>query len=171
MLPVKSLLCLTATVAASSMEQVIQSVSNINSNVEKLTEKVNAWDGGLISAAPQLLTLGLISKALDSGVYHTGHLHTLLTSKESTTLLDHVNATLYVSNPIAVDAVLKKMDKYEKIGTTGTIAASLKKLLDGHGKFSANIVIRLPEEFLQRGVELSEHITLALRKGILAFGG
>lgn len=158
-----------ATVSAATVDDVLRDINGIYTNAGNLNDQAKNWDGHLITAAPQLASLALTQTALDSGVKHTDELPALLTTPEAKRILDLVNVTLYVGNPITVDTVISRKPDYVRIGQRATILEGLKKLRTGHGHFAGNVLNRLPEECTQRGLTLTYHISEALRKGILAF--
>ncbi|CEJ80481.1 hypothetical protein VHEMI00660 [[Torrubiella] hemipterigena] len=162
-------LFIVVTASAATVDDVLRDINGIYNNAGDLNDEVKNWDGQLLTAAPQLVSLSLTQQALDSGVKHTDELPALLTTAEAKRILDLVNVTLYVGNPITVDTVISRKSDYAKIGQESIILEGLKKLRTGHGHFAGNVLNRLPEECTETGLKLTYHISEALRKGILAF--
>lgn len=161
--------------AAATIEQVNRDVSNIDSNVRKLIRFAESYAGGLISGIPQLATLAGLSAALTGGVVDSAKLPRPIPLDDFVGLVRHVNRTLAVDNPRAVDALIRKKREFERAGIAPFIAPGFKLLLAGHEAFSQHVLVRTPPdappEVKAQGDGDVELISDALRKGIRAFQG
>lgn len=92
--------------SATTVDDVGCDINGIYKNAGDLNDEVKNWDSHLLTAAPQLVSLSLTQKALDSSVKHIDELPALLTTALAKRILDLVNVTLYVGNPITVDTVI-----------------------------------------------------------------
>lgn len=164
-----AMLPIAAIVQAATVAQVLQDITNIDTGVRRLIRQTSAYDGGIIEVAPQLATLGAIYAALATGVAHSGSLPKSLTAIEADLIIKHVNNTLTIDNPIAVDTTISKKPQYEDAHVAWALGPSFEALLAGHSQFTINILNRIPEEKVYEGAPVVEKITIALRKGIAAF--
>ncbi|KAH9221036.1 hydrophobic surface binding protein A-domain-containing protein [Leptodontidium sp. 2 PMI_412] len=166
MVSFKSLLLLGATALAATVPQVITDITNLDNNVKSLISSTSAYNGGFISASPQLFALIPVYTSLLKGVTDTGLLPSSLTVSEAYEIINHVNATLAIDNPIAVDTLIGKRELYAKAGLSDAIVAALGLLKLGHEAFTKNVVERVPESTLADGTAVALVISNALQKGI-----
>lgn len=159
--------------ALATIEQVNQDVDNIDTNVKHLTGLTRAYEGGILGATPQLAALSAVYLALAGGVVHSGLLPGTISAADAVGLVDHVNRTLAVDNPIAVDTLIAKRKQFQDAHVDGFIAPALELLLVGHESFSNNVLTRIPDdvspELVAGGKAAVEVISDALRKGIKTF--
>ncbi len=157
----------------STISQVLQDVSNIDSHVLTLTQQIRSYQGGLPGILPQVDSLSSVYDALQDGVRDSGNLPNPISLLDAFNLVEQVNSTLAIDNPAAIDALIEKKQLYVNTGVSGTLAPILQQLLDGHEQFSKNILDRLapdtPPEAVDLGKQVIEVISVALQKGIDAF--
>ncbi|KAK2591170.1 hypothetical protein QQS21_011146 [Conoideocrella luteorostrata] len=175
---IKSLVIFAAAVQASdscpsgetTMAQVMQDVANIDTNVKILTGHVADYKGDLGGIGLQLKSFSAVQSALNDGVRDSGLLPARITLQDAFNLVEQVNSTLAIDNPIAIDTLIGKKEVYDRAGVSGAIAPALELLLDGHNKFSDNVLKRVPEntpkEVVELGKQVVDGISQALRKGI-----
>ena len=163
------LLFSTCALAATTVSQVLIDITNLDNNVKKLTTTTSAYTGGLIPATPQLFALIPVYTTLLKGVTDTRLLPSSLSVSEAYQIINHVNSTLAIDNPIAVDTLISKRELYAKSGLSDGIVAALGLLKLGHEAFTKNIVERVPESTLADGTSVALVISNALQKGINYF--
>lgn len=153
----------------STIAQVLQDVTNIDTNVKVLIDLVRKYQGGIIAAAPQLVSVTGVKAALAGGVYNSGELPDEISEADANALIAHVNATLAIDNPIALELIISKKKLYQDSALDIVLLPSLKELLKGHEAFSLNVASRVPESTLLRGLEVINVITRSLRKAVKTF--
>lgn len=177
---IKKLIVFVASVAAANhctspvtMAQVMQDVTNIDNNVKILTSRIRDYQGGIEGVSAQLESLSAVQKALNSGVTDSGLLPATISLMDAFNLVEQVNDTLAIDNPIAVDALISKKEQYKDAGIATVIPSILQQLLAGHDKFSSNILERVPPgtspEVIELGKQVIQGISDALGRGIDAF--
>lgn len=162
-------LFLASLAAASQVDVVIDDVTSLDEDVKDLTAGVEAYNGGLLAQSPLLLGLTKVHIATRTGYYDSKSLPNPLSEEDANRLIDHVNGTLAVDNPIAVKTLIGKKDLFEAAGTTVFIKGGLEILLDDHLAFSDEVLKRAPEGTGSVGREVVDVITRALENGIEEF--
>jgi hypothetical protein len=92
-----------------------------------------------------------------------------LTEEDGIRLIDHVNRTLAIDNPIAVEVLESKKQLFDAAGTSPIIKGGLKLLLSDHLAFSNEVLERAPPSLLADGNAVVDVITNALQHGIETF--
>jgi hypothetical protein len=165
-----STLLLSATVVSTSqVDVVIDDITALDKDVQSLTAKVRAYNGGLIAQTPQLFGLTQVHLATRKGYYDSTSLPSPLSENDAARLIEHVNQTLSVDNPIAVQVLISKKELFDAAGTSPVIKEGLKVLLDDHLAFSNEVLERAPADQLAEGNEVVDVITNALQHGIATF--
>ena len=158
-----------AVVSASQVDVVINDITALDKDVQSLTANVRAYNGGLIPQIPQLFGLTQVHLATRKGYYDSKTLPSPLSETDATRLIQHVNETLSVDNPIAVEVLISKKEFFDKAGTSLVIKEGLKILLKDHLDFSYEVLERAPADQLAEGNEVVDVITNALQHGIATF--
>ncbi|KAL2068003.1 hypothetical protein VTL71DRAFT_16101 [Oculimacula yallundae] len=166
MVSLKTLFLLGSTALAATVPQVITDITNLDNNVKNLIKTVSSYNGGVISASPQIFALIPVYTSLLKGVTDTSLLPSSLSVTEAYEIINHVNATLAIDNPIAVQTLISKRALYEKAGLSDAIVAALGLLKLGHEAFTKNVVERAPDSTLEDGIKVTLIISNALQKGI-----
>ena len=165
-----SALLLSATVVSTSqVDVVIDDITALDKDVQSLTAKVRAYNGGLIAQTPQLFGLTQVHLATRKGYHDSTSLPSPLSENDAARLIEHVNQTLSVDNPIAVQVLISKKELFDAAGTSPVIKEGLKVLLDDHLAFSNEVLERAPADQLAEGNEVVDVITNALQHGIATF--
>lgn len=168
----KQILLITATAAlasAATVSQVVQDIQVLDGNVKALTASVSTYTGGFVAALPQLIAIIPVYTSLLQGVTDSGTLPTSLTAAEAYEIINVVNATLAVDNPIAVDTLVGKKSLYEAAGLDDFLVAGLGLLLLGHESFTNNVLQRIPANTSADGIAVTDVISEALTYGIHVF--
>ena len=158
-----------AVVSGSQVDVVIDDITALDSDVQSLTTNVRAYNGGLLPQAPQLFGLIEVHLATRKGYYDATSLPSALSENDAARLIQHVNETLSVDNPIAVEVLISKKSYFDAAGTSAVIKEGLRILLDDHLDFSNEVLERVPADQLAEGNEVVGVITMALQHGIAAF--
>lgn len=170
---VASLSAANSCITESTMAQVMQDVTNIDNSVKILTSQIRDYQGGIEGVSAQLKSLSAVQKALDSGVSDSGLLPATISLTDAFNLVEQVNDTLAIDNPIAVDALISKRKQYKDAGVAPVIPSILQQLLAGHDAFSNHILERIPPgtspEVIDLGKQVIQVISDALQRGIDAF--
>lgn len=166
---ISTFLLYTSTVLCSQVDVVIDDITALDEDVQSLTAKVRAYNGGLLAQTPQLLGLTQVHLATRRGYYDSKLLPNPLSESDATRLIDHVGATLSIDNPIAVEVLKSKKELFDAAGTSPAIAIGLKVLLDDHLAFSDEVLKRAPEDQVEAANEVVDVITVALQDGIATF--
>jgi hypothetical protein len=169
MVSAKSLAFFAVTVSATTVPEVIDDVTVLDNNVKALTTQVNLYTGGIIGAIPQLTALTAVYASLFKGVIDTGLLPDTVSESDAFAMIDHVNKTLAVDNPIAVKTLESKKDLYTTAGLDDLMVGALGLLKVGHESFTANVLKRTPEDLVQPAKEVALVISNALQDGIDEF--
>lgn len=169
MVSLKYLVSFAVTALATTVPEVIDDVTVLDSNVKALTAQVNLYTGGLVGATPQLTALTAVYTSLFKGVIDTGLLPDPISESDAFALIDYVNKTLAVDNPIAVKALESKKDLYTAAGLDELLVGVLGLLKVGHESFTANVLKRTPEDAVQPAKEVALVISNALQDGIDEF--
>jgi len=156
----------TCALAATTVSQVRTDITNLDNTVNKLATTTSAYTGGLIPATPQLFALVPVYTTLLKGVTDTGLLPSSLSVSEAYQIINHVNSTLAIDNPIAVDTLISTRELYAKAGLSDEIVAALGLLKLGHEAFTKNVVERVPDSTLANGTSVALVISNALQRGI-----
>lgn len=170
MVSIKSLLlCATSALAVTTVSQIKDDITTLDNNVQALTAQTALYTGGLIAAAPLLVSLTTVYLSLLQGVTDSALLPSSISESDAQSLISHVNSTLAVDNPIAVKTLEGKAELFKDQNLQDAIAASLGLLLAGHEAFTNNVLQRLPEGQSENGQDVTEIITVALTEGIHYF--
>lgn len=178
MVSFKNLIFLTTAVTAASLPlqkrlttitTVEKDVTAIDTGVKALIAATSAYTGGLAGSAPMLADLGAVYTALYKGVIDSGLLPPSISSTDSFALINLVNSTLAIDNPIAIDTLISKKAYFQEQGLDGVIVGAIELLKAGHDAFSANVLERVPADAVEPAMEVVEVIDEALQKGIDAF--
>ncbi|KAI6806426.1 hypothetical protein KC367_g3429 [Hortaea werneckii] len=164
----------TAGLAAFSVPQtqvVYNDVTNIDESVQKLISATEAYQGGLLSQAPIAIDFVPTHLATRKGFYDSLLLPSTVSESDAHALVEHVNNTLAIDNPRAVDTLISKKPQIEKVGDEGIIKAGIQLLLSDHLSFSDEVLKRTPADVLPQANDVVDVITVALRKGVDAFSG
>ncbi|KAF7893763.1 hypothetical protein EAF00_007277 [Botryotinia globosa] len=155
MVSIKALLLWPSTVLALTTDtQLKNDITTLDNNVRALTSQTALYSGGLLPAAPLLGSLTAVYLSL---------------LQDAKSLIEHVNVTLAIDNPIAIDTLKGKKQLFNEQGLDGAIVAGLGLLLAGHEAFTNNMLRRLPEDQSADGQEVTQIITVALTDGIRYF--
>lgn len=154
---------------AATTAQCLQDINNINSGVRELIPQIQSYDGNIIAAGLQAVTLTKIFFALASLDKHTAELPIPITEADTNSIVQLVNSTLTISNPIALDAIVAKKQVYVDQHFDFIILAGLRALLDGHAIATSNILERISQDAAANALPVTEAITIALQKGIVAY--
>lgn len=160
---------LIATTTAVTVAQVAADITALDNNVKKLTKTVNAYNGGFIGALPQLNALIPVYLSLLKGVADTAVLPPAISTTDAYTIIDLVNVTLAIDNPIAVNALVAKKRLYQAAGLDDFLVAALGLLELGHESFTFNALKRVPAEAADDAIAVTGIITNALKYGIHVF--
>ncbi|TWU74232.1 hypothetical protein ED733_003848 [Metarhizium rileyi] len=148
-------------------------ITNIDTNVKALTEKIKGYNGGLVWALPQIPLALQAAVATASGGVHSSLLPPVLPVDDLLRLADHVNKTLAVDSPVAVEALVNKASLYEQAGLKTPIHLALKVMMALHLHFADNILDRVSADAPADKVNILkgdiQGFTNALRKAIKAF--
>ncbi|OAQ60570.1 hydrophobic surface binding protein A domain-containing protein [Pochonia chlamydosporia 170] len=116
----------TAAPPPNNTDLYYADITTIDTNVKKLTAKAKSYTGGLIWLVPQIpLALQAAVATANAGV-HSSRMPKPLPVEDLLRLTEHVNKTLAVDNPIAVDTFIAKKALYEEAGLKLAIHLSLK---------------------------------------------
>ncbi|THX80193.1 hypothetical protein D6D04_04720 [Aureobasidium pullulans] len=167
---ISTLLLSVSTVTAASVDDVYNDITSLDQDVQDLTSMVRGYQGGLLAQGPLLLQLTKVHIATRKGGFDASTLPTtLLSESDAMRLIDHVNTTLSVDNPIAVNVLKSKKALFDASGTDVFIKAGLQILLDDHLYFSNEILERTPQDSIAEANEVVDVISNALQGGIAAF--
>lgn len=148
-------------------------ITDIDTNVRKLIEKAEAYNGGLAAFLPQIPFALQAAAATASGGVHSSLLPKTVPWDDLFQLADHVNKTLAVDNPIVVEKFIEKKDLYDQSGLRVPIHVTLKLFLDLHLRFANNLLDRVPDDAPADRVAVAkadiDAITVALQKGVKTF--
>jgi hypothetical protein len=170
LLSLLNILLLSATaILASQVDVVIDDITALDQDVQSLTAKVRAYNGGLIAQTPQLLGLTQVHLATRKGYYSATTLPCPLTEEDGARIIEHVNETLAIDNPIAVEVLESKKQLFDAAGTTPVIRAGLNLLLSDHLAFSNEVLERAPASQLAEANAVVDVISNALQHGINVF--
>jgi hypothetical protein len=165
-----TLLLTVSTVISASVDDVYNDITVLDQDVQALTSMVRGYQGGLIAQGPLLLQLTKVHIATRKGGYDASTLPTTpLSENDALRLIEHVNTTLSVDNPIAVDVLKSKKPLFEASGTVPFIKAGLQILLDDHLYFSNEVLERAPQDLIAEANQAVDVISNALQGGIAAF--
>lgn len=178
MVSFKKLLSFTTAVTASipppppkriTIAQVEDDVTAIDTSVKTLTSAVNSYTGGYLAALPLLTDLTAVYGALYKGVFDSGLLPSSISSSDVFSLINYVNQTLAIDNPIAIEALEAKKSYFQDEGLDGIIVAAIGLLKAGHDAFSFNALQRVPADAVGPAKEVIEVIDAALQNRIDSF--
>ncbi|KAF2209862.1 hypothetical protein CERZMDRAFT_99921 [Cercospora zeae-maydis SCOH1-5] len=155
---------------SSQVDRVHDDVSTINRNVLELTGTTKHYNGGLVNQLPFIVDFGPVYLATRRGFYDSVLLPDPLAQSDAQRLIEHVNATLAVNNPIAVGVVKSKKVFFDDAGTSQVVRGGLELLLFAHLSFSNEVAKRIvDEEQRAEGQAVIDVITVALEDGIAFF--
>lgn len=176
MVSFKKLIFFTSAVTATvmlqkrtTMAEVQDDVTAIDTGVKALTTAVNSYNGGYLAALPLLTDLTTVYAALYKGVIDSGLLPSSISNTVTFSLINYVNQTLAVDNPIALKALEAKKSYFQEEGLDGIIVAAIGLLKAGHDAFSFNALQRVLGDAVEPAKEVIEVIDAALQDGIDSF--
>merc|ERR1712014_319061 len=138
---------------------------------KKLISATEAYQGGLLSQAPIAIDFVPTHLATRKGFYDSLLLPSTVSESDAQAVVEHVNNTLAIDNPRAVETLISKQPQIEDVGDEGIIKAGIQLLLSDHLSFSDEVLKRTPADVLPQANEVVDVITVALRKGVDAFIG
>lgn len=151
------------------VDTVYNTITEINQNVDELTAKTHAYNGGLIAQLPLAIDFLPVHLATRKGFYDSLLLPDLLTDSDALRLIEHVNNTLSIGNPEAVRVLKTKKRLFDAEHSTPLIRAGLQLILGDHLSFSNEVAKRVPVELQAGGQEVIDVITVALEDGVETF--
>ncbi|TGO19131.1 hypothetical protein BPAE_0354g00050 [Botrytis paeoniae] len=170
MASIKAVLLWPSTVLAlPTVTQVKNDITTLDNNIRALTSQTALYNGGLLPAAPLLGSLTAVYLSLLQNVTDSALLPPLITASDAHSLIEHINITLTIDNPITVNILKRKKQLFKKQGLDDTIVANLDLLLAGHETFTNNVLQRLPEDQSADEQEVTQIITVAFTDGIHYF--
>jgi hypothetical protein len=126
MVSLRSLLLYVATATAlTTVHQVIDDITVLDNNVKALTTQISLYTGGILAATPQLTSLTAVYLSLLKGVTDSGLLPPTISSPDAMALIQHVNKTLAIDNPIAVKTLESKKELFKEAGLKNAIVGAL----------------------------------------------
>ncbi|KAG9532305.1 hypothetical protein KCU93_g1119, partial [Aureobasidium melanogenum] len=161
---ISTLLLSISTVISASVDDVYNDITSLDQDVQTLTYMVRDFQGGLIAQGPLLLQLTKVHIATRKGGYDTSTLPTTpLSESDALRIIDHVNTTLAVDNPIAVNVLRSRKPLFDASGTDPFIKAGLQILLDDHLYFSNEVLERAPQDLVAKANQVVDTISNALQ--------
>jgi hypothetical protein len=109
---------------------MIDDITNLDKDVQPLTAKARAYNRGLIAQTTQLFGLTEVHLATRKGYYSAKTLPRHFMETEGARVIEQVNETLAIDNPIAVHVLESKKPLFDAAGTIPLIQAGLKLLLN-----------------------------------------
>ncbi|KAI5358391.1 Putative Cell wall mannoprotein [Septoria linicola] len=150
-----------------SVNTVYADISTINSRVLALTAATQSYSGGLVNQLPFLIDFGPLYLATRKGFYDSLLLPNPLTASDAQLLISHVNETLAINNPKAVEVVKSKKPLFDEAGTSPVVKEGLELLLFAHLGFSDEVAKRVKDAGQKaEGQRVIDVITVALQDGI-----
>ncbi|CEJ90858.1 hypothetical protein VHEMI06612 [[Torrubiella] hemipterigena] len=160
-----------AAVASESIYDLcLKDIDNIDSNVRILIDQMKTYTAGIENTRAPLDTLAKVSEALASGVAHSALLPPL-SHAQALGIIHHVNSTLTVDNPIAIDLVIAKRPEFQKTHLDVFLSPVFTGLLAGHESFTFNVGDKTPPDLYLTGLSVTSPISKAIAKGIAAYAG
>ncbi|KAG9571022.1 hypothetical protein KCU71_g313, partial [Aureobasidium melanogenum] len=167
---ISALLLSVSAVISASVDDVYNDITSLDQDVQTLTDMVRDFQGGLIAQGPLLLHLTKVHIATRKGGYDASTIPTTpLSESDALRIIEHVNTTLAVDNPIAVNVLKSKKPLFDASGTDPFIKAGLQILLDDHLYFSNEVLERAPQDLITESNRVVDTISNALQGGIAAF--
>ena len=165
---------LTASLAllaytSADVTTVLNDITSLDQDVKKLTAAVDAYQGGLLGQLPLLADLTLVHVATNKGASDAKTLPTTLTFPDAKSIIVHVNGTLSVDNPKAIQVLESKKSLFQATGSGPAIKFGLQTLLNDHLDFSNAVLERTPQSLIADANAVVDVITNALQAGINAF--
>lgn len=169
--PALLLPALVPLVAAQTpqVDTVYETVTKIDNAVIELTASTESYNGGFIPQLPLAIDFVPVHLATRKGFYDSLLLPNTLTTADASRLIEHVNQTLSVDNPAAVNVLKGKKDLFDAEHSTPLIKAALQLLLSDHLSFSNEVAKRVPAELVAEGQKVIDVITVALEDGVQTF--
>ncbi|KAG9958089.1 hypothetical protein KCU61_g8610, partial [Aureobasidium melanogenum] len=167
---ISALLLSVSAVISASVDDVYNDITSLDQDVQTLTDMVRDFQGGLIAQGPLLLHLTKVHIATRKGGYDASTIPTTpLSESDALRIIEHVNTTLAVDNPIAVNVLKSKKPLFDASGSEPFIKAGLQILLDDHLYFSNEVLERAPQDLITEANRVVDTISNALQGGIAAF--
>ncbi|KAF2718267.1 hypothetical protein K431DRAFT_287772 [Polychaeton citri CBS 116435] len=161
-----------AAIALSQSPQtqvIYDDVTSIDEHVKTLTTATAAYQGGLLSQAPLAIDFVPVHLATRKGYYDSLSLPAQVSIADASRIIEHVNQTLSIDNPKAVDTLISKKALFDQAGSDLFIKSGLELLLSDHLSFSNEVLKRAPAELVDEANQVVGVITVALQKGIDTF--
>lgn len=158
-----------ATAQNETVQTVYDDITKIDNAVLELTNTTQAYNGGFIPQLPLAIDFVPVHLATRKGFYDSLLLPDTLTNADALLLIEHVNQTLSVDNPAAVNVLISKKSLFDAEDSTPLIKAGLQLLLSDHLSFSNEVAKRIPAELQADGQEVIDVITVALQDGVTTF--
>lgn len=153
----------------AQVNTVYDTVTKIDNAVLELTASTQAYNGGFIPQLPLAIDFVPVHLATRKGFYDSLLLPQTLTVSDAQRLIEHVNNTLSVDNPAAVNVLKGKKSLFDAEHSTPLIKAALQLLLSDHLAFSNEVAKRVPAELQEDGQKVIDVITIALEDGVETF--
>ena len=158
-----------AAVLSSQVNVVYNDITTIDKNVKKLTLATASYKGGAVGLVPVNIDFVPVYGATRKGYYDSLLLPSQLSESDAQRLIDHVNQTLSIDNPKAVNVLKSKKLLLQPKGLDPFIKTGLEALLSAHLSFSNEVAKRIPQDQQPQGHEVINVITVALQDGITFF--
>ncbi|TQS33169.1 hypothetical protein Golomagni_06495 [Golovinomyces magnicellulatus] len=153
----------SAASAFGTYDKCLQDVDGIDTNVKDLINELKTYTGTLENTKGPFETLAKIYTALASGVAHAAFLLPM-SEAQALNFIEHVNSTLTIDNPIAIDLAIKKRPEFQKTGLDKLMAPAFALLLAGHEAFTAQVGLRIPPQLIPVGLSVTTPISKAITK-------
>lgn len=128
-------LALASTIAKRDGAQVNDDITGIDIAVRRLTDVVNAYNGGIQEAEP-VFNASLAVHAINRKGFADANASGPFTAAESKKIVDNTNNSVGVSIPISVKAIEAKKPLFDEAQLTSLVKATIDLLKSDHETFS-----------------------------------
>lgn len=153
----------------TQVNTVYADVTSIDNHVQDLIAATQDYNGSYIGLVPIGIDFVPVHLATRKGYYDSLPLPSQLSESDASLLIDHVNKTLSIDNPRAVNTLKSKKPLLQPKGLDPFIKSGLQLLLSDHLSFSNEVGKRVPQDLQPEAQQVVNVITVALQDGIAYF--
>ncbi|KAK4504507.1 hypothetical protein PRZ48_005423 [Zasmidium cellare] len=133
----------TASVLPRDAATVQADLKTINSDTTTLTQKVQAYNGGVSNALPIQSAENQLEKDLKSANTDAGN-SAVVSATDAQSIIDYINNTLEPNIAKSIQALEAKKSNFQADGLSGTVLSDLKNIKNETDTLGASLKAKTP---------------------------
>lgn len=161
-------LALASLLTRQDAQTVFDDITGIDIAVRRLTEALNAYQGGIQESSP-IFNQSLAVHAINRKGFADANASPAFTPAQSKSIVDHVNDSVGVSIPQSVDVIKAKKPLFDAAQLSSLVKATIDLLKEDHETFSGAVGAKLSADQLLPGLAAAGRIDAVLQGASLFY--